>query len=116
MVLSYEGLRADPEHGFIRLTAHLGVSCGPAEARAALAQASFPNMLASELRTGVRGYDYDRRDPEARRVRRGRIGGYRDYLDADDVRYVADVCAEQLSPAARAVLQRHGLAPWHHGA
>lgn len=116
MVLSYEGLRADPEHGFIRLTAHLGVSCGPAEARAALAQASFPNMLASELRTGVRGYDYDRRDPEARRVRRGRIGGYRDYLDVDDVRYVADVCAEQLSPAARAVLERHGLAPWHHGA
>lgn len=114
MVLTYEGLCADPQHGFIGLAAHLGVPCGPAEARAALAQASFPNMLASELRTGVRGYDYDRRDSEARRVRRGRIGGYRDYLAADDVRHVADVCAEQLSPAARAVLERHGLAPGHH--
>ena len=113
MVVSYEGLRADPEQRFIGLAAHLGVPCEPAEARAALAHASFPNMLASELRTGVRGYDYDRRDPDARRVRRGRIGGYRDYLDADDVRHVADVCAEQLSPAAQAVLERHGVAPWH---
>jgi hypothetical protein len=113
MVLSYEGLRADPQRDFIRLAAHLGVSCTPTEAGAALAHASFPNMLASELRTGVRGYDYDGRDPEARRVRRGQIGGYRDYLDADDVRHVADVCAEQLTPPARAVLERHGVAPWH---
>jgi hypothetical protein len=113
MVLSYESLRADPEGGFIRLATHLGVPCGPAEARAALARASFPNMLAAELRSGVRGYDYDRGDPDARRVRRGRIGGYRDYLDADDVRHVADLCAQQLSPTARAVLEREGIAPWN---
>ena len=112
LVFSYEGLRADPERGLIRLVTHLGVPCGAAEARAALELAAMPNMLATELRSGIRGYDYDRADPEARRVRRGLIGGYRDYLGPADVRYVADICAEQLAPAARATLERHDVAPW----
>ena len=71
-------------------------------------------MLATELRCGIRGYDYDRGDPEARRVRRGRIGGYRDYLSPADAHHVADLCAERLAPAARAALERHDIAPWAH--
>ena len=35
----------------------------------------------------IEGYDYDWTDPEARRVRRAQIGGYRDYLDEQDCRY-----------------------------
>ena len=112
LVLTYEGLRADPDGGLVRIATHLGVPCGTAEARAALALAAMPNMLATELRTGIRGYDYDRGDPEARRVRRGLVGGYRDYLSPADVRHVADLCAERLTPAARAALERHDVAPW----
>ena len=103
-----------PSAGLIRIAAHLGVPCEPSDAQAALAFASFPNMLAVELRNGIRGYEYDRRDPEARRVRRGRIGGYRDYLDAGRRPPTSRRSApSSSSPAARAVLERHGVAPWN---
>lgn len=111
-VVTYEALRAEPERGLIDLADHLGVPCEASTARAALAHASFPSMLAVELASGIRGYEYDRGDPEARRVRRGRVGGYRSYFEPEDARYVADLCAERLSPAAVAVLERHGVAPW----
>ena len=112
MVLTYEGLRAHPESGLVRLAGHLGVPCGPAQARAALEQASFANMLSVEMRSGIRGYDYDRNDPEARRVRRGRVGGYRDYLDESDVSYVAEVFDRELTAAARSALREHRLDLW----
>ena len=115
LVVTYEDLRTEPERGLIRIASHLGIRCRAAEAAAALELASFPNMLAVELRTGIRGYEYDRRDPEARRVRRGRIGGYRGYLDAADVSHVEAVFAERASPATRAAVARYGVAPRSSG-
>jgi hypothetical protein len=113
LVLTYEQLRSDPETGFQRLAAHLGIRTESAIARAALSQASFERMRDIERRVGIEGYHYDWWDPEARRVRRARIGGYRDYLDEQDRHYVKIACAQGLAPAARALLERRGLAPWH---
>jgi Sulfotransferase domain len=112
LVLTYEQLRIDPESGFLCLAAHLGIQAEPAIARIALSQASFEKMSDVERRVGIEGYDYDWWDPEARRVRRAQIGGYRDYLDEQDCRYVITACVERLAPAARALLERRGLAPW----
>ena len=112
LVLTYEQLRHDPETGFLRLAAHLGIQTERAVARAALSQASFERMREVERRFGIEGYDYDWTDPEARRVRRAQIGGYRDYLDEQDCRYISTECAQGLAPAARALLERWGLSPW----
>ena len=112
LVLTYEQLRHDPETGFLRLAAHLGIQTDRAVARAALSEASFERMREVERRFGIEGYDYDWTDPEARRVRRAQIGGYRDYLDEQDCRYISTECARRLAPAARALLERWGLAPW----
>lgn len=112
LVLTYEGLRSDPESGFLRLVAHLGIQAERAIARLALSHASFDRMRDVERRVGIEGYDYDWWDPEARRVRRAQIGGYRDYLDEQDCRYVRTACVDGLAPAARALLERRGLAPW----
>ena len=111
LVLTYEQLRHDPETGFLRLVAHLGIQTDRAVARAALSEASFGRMREVERRFGIEGYDYDWTDPEARRVRKAQIGGYRDYLDEQDCRYVSTECARRLAPAARALLERSGLAP-----
>jgi Sulfotransferase domain len=112
LVLTYEQLRSDPESGFLCLAAHLGIQAEPAIARIALSQASFEKMSAVERRVGIEGYDYDWWDPEARRVRRAQIGGYRDYLDEQDCRYMMTACVQRLAPAVRALLERRGLAPW----
>jgi len=36
----------------------------------------------------------DVRDPESFKVRRGKVGGYREYLSAEDQKYAADALAE----------------------
>jgi hypothetical protein len=36
----------------------------------------------------------DVRDPESFKVRRGKIGGYREYLSSDDQAYAADAMAK----------------------
>jgi hypothetical protein len=108
LVLSYEQLRADPAAGFARLVGHLGIAVdGPAVDRA-LEAASVDRMRASEQRVIVDGYHYDVRDPEALRVRRAVVGGFRDYLAPADLDYVVRTCARELTPRARALLADHG--------
>ena len=71
LVLTYEQLRHDPETGFLRLAAHLGIQTDRAVARAALSEASFGRMREVERRFGIEGYDYDWTDPRrAASVRR----------------------------------------------
>jgi Sulfotransferase domain len=112
LVVTYERLRSNTETDFLRLAAHLGIRADRAIARVALSQASFERMRDVERRVGIEGYDYDWWDPEARRVRRAQVGGHRHYLDEHDCRYVITACVRGLAPAARALLERRGLAPW----
>ncbi len=69
-------------------------------------------MRRIEVERGIVNLSYDTADPEALRVRRAVVGGFRDYLDADDIEYVRSQCEQRLSPEARALLAGHGLEPW----
>ncbi len=93
LLLRYETLRQDPEPGFRSLLRLLGEQ--PAQ-ETALAQAlkfsDFGQMKKMEsagafdskiLRAG------DARDPESFKVRRGKIGGFQDYLSPKDQEYAA---------------------------
>jgi hypothetical protein len=88
----YEECRKDPEHAFRELLEFLDF--GPVREdllQQSLEFASFDSMHAMErenrfdhviLRPG------DPADPESFKVRRGVVGGYRDYLDPEDARFV----------------------------
>jgi len=90
-LLSYEALRKEPEKNFRILLAELGEPPPNAEAFAhALAFTEFENMKKLEaagafdskiLKPG------DVTDPESFKVRRGKVGGYREYLSNEDQRY-----------------------------
>jgi hypothetical protein len=92
-VVRYESLRVEPERGFRDLLAFIGDASPDAAAlQHALEFSEFGNMKKLEgegafdskiLRAG------DVRDPESFKVRRGVIGGYRNYLAADDLEYAA---------------------------
>jgi hypothetical protein len=94
----YETLRADPEQGFRDVLAALGDTSPDENAFAhALAFSDFRNMKKLEqqgafeskiLRAG------DANDPESFKVRRGKVGGFRDYLSLEDQRYAADALRE----------------------
>jgi alcohol sulfotransferase len=81
-----------------------------AELAAVVRSGEFGAMQALERRTGIDGQRHDRSDPEALRMRRGRIGGYEEYLSPDDVAEITEMCRKRLSPAARVLFDRQGLA------
>jgi hypothetical protein len=90
----YESLRAAPVEQFRLLLALLGEgSPDTSILREAIEFSRFENMQEMEaagafdskiLRAG------DIRDPESFKVRRGKVGGYREYLSDDDQKYAAD--------------------------
>ena len=94
----YETLRENPERGFREVLAALGETSPDEEAFAhALAFSDFGNMKKLEqqgafeskiLRAG------DVRDPESFKVRRGKVGGYREYLSLEDQQYAAAAVRE----------------------
>jgi Sulfotransferase domain len=107
LLLLYEKLRSDPVPGFRRLLDFLGERLVEEKAFShALEFSNFDHMKKLEtagafeskiLRAG------DARDPESFKVRRGEVGGYREYLDAHDRFYATE--------ATRKLDCRFGYAP-----
>ncbi len=82
LIVTYEALRADPRGGFAEVLRFLGRE--PEGVDALVEAASFANMLArEEARAGnKRGFlRPDRSQENTRKVRRGKVAGYVDYLD-----------------------------------
>jgi hypothetical protein len=93
-LIRYESLRTSPAEQFCNVLATVGEKkLDMSIFRTALDFSEFDNMKKLEaagafdskiLRAG------DVRDPESFKVRRGKIGGYEDYLSAEDRQYATD--------------------------
>jgi hypothetical protein len=101
LLVNYEMLRAEPDKMFRQLLAALGEAVPDAIAlEHALAFSEFENMKKLEA---AGAFDSkilrprDVTDPESFKVRRGKIGGYREYLSQEDQDYAAEVL-KQLHP------------------
>jgi hypothetical protein len=98
MIVRYEALRASPAEHFRELLAVLSETAPDMSIfQEALAFSRFENMQRLEaagafdskiLRPG------DVRDPESFKVRRGKIGGYREYLSVEDQEYASNALRE----------------------
>jgi hypothetical protein len=93
-LVHYESLRTAPEKNFRTILATLGETAPDPEAfRHALEFSDFANMQRLEV-AGV--FDSkilrsrDVQNPESFKVRRGTVGGYRDYLSLEDQAFAAD--------------------------
>ena len=87
-----------------RVLEFLGAAPAEAEIAAAVEFASFDNMRKLEASAAF-GSD-DRRivpgeagNPNSFKVRRGKVGGYRDYLSAEEAAALDQLVAARLSPA-----------------
>jgi hypothetical protein len=102
LVLRYEQMHADPEGNLRAALTFIGIRDIPdATIKNAVEFASFGNMKKLEgtqyfsnkkLRPG------NAEDAESWKVRRGVVGGYTTYLDAEDCRYVEDALRENPCP------------------
>jgi len=94
-MIRYEALRASPADHFRNLLAVVGeTTVDTSTFHEALEFSRFENMQKLEA-AGVFDskilHPGDVRDPESFKVRRGKVGGYQEYLSAEDEEYAANV-------------------------
>jgi hypothetical protein len=93
-LVRYEALRAAPAELFRDLLGILGEPAPDANIfQAALEFSQFENMQKLEAAGAFDSnilHPGDVRDPESFKVRRGKIGGYREYLSAEDQQFAAE--------------------------
>jgi len=97
-LIRYEALRASPAEHFRDLLAMLGESMPDITMfQEALEFSRFENMQKLEAAGAFDSkilHPGDVRDPESFKVRRGKVGGYREYLSVEDQQYAANALAE----------------------
>ena len=102
-VLRYEDLRATPDIELRRLLDFMQVDASDADVDAAVAYSSYENMKkmegSSQFRlSGDRLKPGDKGNPDSFKVRRAKVGGYRDYFDDDRVAAIDQQLASTLDP------------------
>ncbi len=102
LVVRYEDLRADTAGTLARIVTFLGTPGTPEEIGEAVRFASIENMRAMETRrtmwlAGSRLIAKDRSNPDSFKVRRAKVGGWRDYFTEEETaRFEARVEARLL--------------------
>jgi alcohol sulfotransferase len=104
LVLSYERLGAAPETELAPVWPFLGLPEDAGAAAEAVERSRFDRLRRLEEQTQLPGIDYDVAEEDARRVRRGVVGGWRDYLDEEGAEYVRARLRRELGDDAKALL------------
>jgi hypothetical protein len=106
-LLRYEDLRADPAGGLRGLLDFLDLAPEPDAIAQAVEFGSFDSMKRMEAEDKAPVYESsglgvfatgDRSDPDAFHVRRGVVGGYREYLSAESSEHQLDLIRARMDP------------------
>lgn len=100
-LVRYEDLRANPKKMVEEILSFIGTSWTDAQVAEAVAFASFENMkaLTEQDENGFGGdrlVPRDRKVTDSYKVRRGKIGGYREYFDARQAQMIDDLIDREL--------------------
>lgn len=103
LVVRYEDMRADCRGEFSRILTWMGQNPTQAEVDQSVEFASFDNLKAMEASkafkvAGKRMAPGDKNDPDTYKVRRAKVGGYRDYFTDDEVAQIDDYIRANLLP------------------
>jgi hypothetical protein len=102
-LLRYEDLRAQPEETLRKLLEFMGTPGTDAHINDAVEFSSYENMKKMEQErtfwlSGGRMVPKDRNDPNTYKVRRAKVGGYKDYFDDQQVAAIEALVDASLSP------------------
>jgi len=102
LLTSYEALRADPAAILKQITTLMGDSFTDEEIQTAVEFGSFDNLRKLESEGFFRSGGLTLRnpkDPESFKVRRAKVGGYRDYFSAEQADELEELVRTRLSPS-----------------
>ncbi|MDJ0879532.1 MAG: sulfotransferase domain-containing protein [Halieaceae bacterium] len=102
-LLRYEDLRAEPHRKLRELLDFMQVDASDAHVDAAVEYSSYENMKKMESKqqfrlAGGRMMPRDKDNPNSYKVRRAKVGGYRDYFNDDEVEAIDRQLAQSLDP------------------
>jgi alcohol sulfotransferase len=102
-LVRYEDMRADPVAVLTRVAQFLEIPADDAQLRDAVEYASYENMRRKETEqsyrmSGSRLAPGDKDNPDSYKVRRGKVGGYRDYFDDDQIAEIDAMVSDELDP------------------
>ena len=103
LLLRYEDLRAAPYSELRRLLDFMQVQASAEQVNSAVEYSSYENMKKMEGRqqfrlAGGRMMPADKDNPNSYKVRRAKVGGYRDYFSDEEVHAIDKQLAETLDP------------------
>jgi hypothetical protein len=101
LLVRYEDMRADPERELRRIVDFAGHVFDDADISDATVFASFENLKKIEIGNTfntTRLRQGSSTDPDSSKVRRGKVGGYRDYFDKPVVEGLERIVANELDP------------------
>jgi hypothetical protein len=101
VLVRYEDLHLEPAGQLEHVLSCLGRTPPRPAVERAVEFASFDNMRALERTNALQSarlHAADSGDPESFKTRKGKVGGYRDYLSAEDLEYMDRRIAARLSP------------------
>ncbi len=116
MVVRYEDLRADPGGVLDRILRFMGTEATEAELRDAVEYGSVENMRKMEEKgsfwlSGGRMKPRDKANPDSYKVRRAKVGGYRDYFTDEQVAAIDELLESRLSRIFGYTGQAHKTQP-----
>jgi len=114
LIVRYEDLRADTAATLKRVVDFIGTPGSEAEIEEAVRFASVENMRKMEEKrtfwlSGSRMVPKDRKNPNSYKVRKAKVGGYRDYFDDTQIATMDALVAERLDPVFE--YAGHGTSP-----
>ncbi len=102
LVQRYEDFRRDPASHLAQLAVFIGIGSSAGEIADAVSFASFENLRKLEEQRTIATSRLGARqegNPDSFKVRRGKVGGYRDYFTAEEVARMEAFVRERLSPS-----------------
>lgn len=101
ILVRYEDMHKDPANQLTRVLKFLNVPATDEIVKEAVEYGSFSNMRKLELErkfVGNRLQAADLKDKESYKTRKGKVGGYSEYLSQDDINYIESIIKEKLNP------------------
>lgn len=103
LVIRYEDLRKEPERVMREVMDFTGADASDDDIKAAVEYAAFENMKKLEEKrvfrlSGGRMVAKDPTNPDSFKVRRAKVGGFRDYFTDEEVKKINEVMARDLNP------------------
>jgi len=100
-LVRYEDLHADPAVALSRVAKTLGLDVAREQIDEAVRYASYENMKQMEVKqtlSGGRIKPVKKDDPNTYKVRKAKVGGYRDYFDPEQIDRIDALLKERLDP------------------